>query len=102
MSDTYVVYEVKRNQWKITKFSDYKDADSSFQVSKRGEHYHCNCPGYSRQKNKDEHKHILIVKYWKEELNSQEGCGLWFEGELIKSNNFIPQNPKLKQILTCS
>jgi hypothetical protein len=102
MTDTYIIYAVKQKEWKITKFSDYKEPDSSFQVTERGGHYHCNCPGYSRQKNKDEHKHIVAVKHWVNELNSEEGVAVWFENETLKSNKFLHHNTKLKQIFTCS
>ena len=42
MSDTYVVRKTrKKDTWDISKFSDYKDADSMFTVSKRGNTYSC-------------------------------------------------------------
>lgn len=102
MSEVYMIKHIKAKTWQITKFSDYKEPDSSFQVSERAGHYHCTCPGYHRQKNKEEHKHILAVKYWRNQLFEQEGAALWFDNDKIESNIFIPQNTKLKQILTCS
>lgn len=91
MSETYVVTKTKKpRSWEIAKFSDYKDADSLYQVSKRGNKYWCNCPGFARQKNKEEHKHCLIVKHWVENLQETEGTALWVENDEIKSYKFIP------------
>ena len=102
MSDTYIIKLSKKNHWSITKFSDYKEPDSTYEVSERGGNYYCSCPGFHRQKNKAEHKHIIAVKHWRERLNSEEGVAVWFENETIKSNKFLHHNSKLKQILTCS
>ena len=92
MSDTYVVAKsVKSKTWQISKFSDYKDADSQYTVTERAGHYHCDCPGFYRQKNKDEHKHIQIIKFWRESLEEEQGYALWFDkDESIEYNKFCP------------
>ena len=95
---TYVVSESNvKDTWQIAKFSDYKDADSVFNVSKRGRTYHRDCPGFWRQKDKSEHKHIRIVKFWKEELEQPTGMALWFEDEEIEYNQFIKSNSFLEE-----
>ena len=52
MSDTYIIKSGKKNHWSITKFSDYKEPDSTYEVSERGGNYYCSCPGFHRQKKK--------------------------------------------------
>jgi hypothetical protein len=97
MSDTYVVRKTrKKDTWDISKFSDYKDADSMFTVSKRGTTYSCDCPGFWRQKDKSEHKHCKIVKFWKENLEETDGYAFWLEGDDIEYNHFMPTNSFVK------
>lgn len=97
--DTYTVINTNvENTWQITKFSDYKDADSVFKVTKRGQSYHCDCPGYWRQKDKTEHKHIRIVKFWENDLEQPEGMALWFEDNEIEYNQFMKSNSYFKEI----
>ena len=93
MSDLYLVKDTNtKNTWEISKFSDYKDADSVYKVTKKGKSYHCDCPGYWRQKDKSEHKHSRIVKFWEEELEKPIGMALWFENDEIEYNQFIKSN----------
>ena len=99
MSDTYIITKTRvKNTWEIAKFSDYKDADSVYKVNKRGNTYNCDCPGYWRQKDKSEHKHSRIVKFWNEELEQPDGMALWFENDEIEYNQFMPSNSFMKDI----
>lgn len=80
MSETYTVRKVtKPKVWEVSKFGDGNDSESEFFVSERSGHYHCNCPGFYRQKIKAEHKHILLVKYFRENLNEKGGYMFWFD-----------------------
>jgi hypothetical protein len=103
MSESYLIRETPKSKtWEITKFSDYREPDSTYTVTERAGHYHCNCPGYWRQKNKDEHKHTQLVRFWREKLSEAEGYSLWFDGEDIEYFNFLLPNEKILQILNCS
>jgi len=99
MSDTYIIKNTHvKNTWEIAKFSGYKDVDSVYKISKKGQTYNCDCPGYWRQKNKSEHKHSRIVKFWNEELDQSEGMALWIKDDDIEYNQFISSNSFIKEI----
>lgn len=81
----YIVRKIKPNIYEIATFVDGKF--HSVYTVKYSRGYSCDCPGYWRQKDKTQHKHCLIVKFWVENL--EEGFCLWFENDEIKYHQFI-------------
>ena len=85
VADQYIIRQsLKPQVWEIAKFGDDYEPSAVYKVSERSGHYHCDCPGYWRQKNKDEHKHNKLVQFWRENLEEEHGFSLWFEGPDIE------------------
>jgi hypothetical protein len=91
MADSYTVKKLnKSNNWEINKFTDNSFTPvETYTVSKTKDFYWCNCMGFRRQKNKDEHKHIKLVKFWESSLEGQPGFVFWFDGQDIEYNNMF-------------
>lgn len=97
---TYTVREVKPDIYEVTNFIDgRKEPHSVYNVRKTPRSYTCDCPGFWRQRNKDEHKHCLIVKFWVENLEKELGCALWFDGDDIEYYKFVNRQEELEQWL---
>jgi hypothetical protein len=57
----YAVKKLTQFNFEVVNLKD--DTPIVYQVSKSKKgHYSCNCMGYSRQKDKTQHKHCLMVK----------------------------------------
>jgi hypothetical protein len=80
MTDQYVIKQTPKNKtWEIVKFDDGDEPSSIYKVSERNGFYHCDCPGFWRQKVKEDHKHTRLVKFWRENLEEASGYFLWFD-----------------------
>ncbi len=88
LSNLYVVRESTTNIYEIANFVDGEKEPHSVYKVKYSRGYSCDCLGYWRQKDKTQHKHCLIVKFWKEHLNDIGYC-LWFDGDDIEYRKFI-------------
>ena len=85
MADQYTVKKsVKLKTWDITKFDDGDMPSSTYHVTERSGFYSCDCPGYRRQKVKEDHKHSRIVKFWRENLEESPGYFLSISGSDIE------------------
>ena len=85
---TYTVRTTAQpNIYEIANFVDGGKEPHSIYKVKYSRGYSCDCPGYWRQKDKTQHKHCLIVKFWVEHL--EDGYCLWFEDENIEFRKFI-------------
>jgi len=87
--NTYTVREIKPGIYEIANFVDGNKEPHSVYKVKYSRGYLCDCPGYWRQKDKTQHKHCLIVKFWIEHLDKELGYALWFDGNDIEYHQFI-------------
>lgn len=91
-STIYIPRKIKDKLFEIASFVDgSKDSISVYKV-KIGQKniFHCDCPGYWRQKVKEEHKHCRIINFWVEKLENKEGYCFWFDNEdNIEFHKFI-------------
>ena len=87
----YLVRLFKPNQYEISTFVDgSKESISVYKVTLRNNNYYCDCPGYWRQKVKEDHKHCRIVKFWIENLDMEMGYCFWLDNENnIEYHKFI-------------
>ena len=89
VADQYIIRQSSKPRvWEIAKFSDDYEPSGIYNVKLHGKNYSCDCPGYWRQKNKDEHKHIRLVKFWRENLEEEHGFALWLDGPDIEYSRF--------------
>lgn len=90
--DLYIVREVKPDIYEIANFVDgTKEPYSIYNVRRTTKSYSCDCPGFWRQKNKPDHKHCRIVKFWVENLEKTFGCAMWFDGDDIEYHRFADE-----------
>ena len=98
-----IIYTVRRLDEKYIEVASFengsKEAISVYRVYKgKNNLYHCNCPGYWRQKVKEDHKHSRIVKLWCENLEEQIGFCFWMSGDDVEFHKFL-DNEKFKKWL---
>lgn len=92
-STIYVTRRIDEKYIEIASFEDgSKESISVYKVYKgKTGIYICDCPGYWRQKTKEDHKHSRIVKFWIEHLNEEPGyCFLLEDNDTsIEFNKFL-------------
>ena len=96
-----VLYVVRRKDKKFIEISSFengsKEAVSVYRVYKgKNNLYICNCPGYYRQKVKEDHKHSKIVKLWIENLDEAIGYCFWMDGDNVEYHRFLTDADKEK------
>jgi hypothetical protein len=103
MASDDIIYLVRRKDKKYIEISSFvdgsKEAVSVYRVYKGNKGiYICNCPGYWRQKVKEDHKHSRIVKLWVENLEEQEGFCFWLDGDDIDYHRFMDEERLRKYV----
>jgi len=86
-SETYVICEVGKGLYDVTKFIG--DFYETHEVKITSRSASCTCFGFRVQKDKTQHKHCLMVKFWIENLDKEPGYAFWYEGEDLEFNKFI-------------
>lgn len=84
----YTIRKVSTHKYEVTSFEKYSEGEC-YEVTHRNNTTYCDCIGFRRQKNKEEHKHCRIVKFWINNLESEPGYCFWLDGDDIEYNKFI-------------
>ena len=81
MSEYYFIAKTRhRGKYEITKFSDRNESDSVWTIVDT-KYAFCNCPATRRQRNC---KHLKLYNFWRNNLDSQIGMMMWFDGDDIE------------------
>lgn len=96
MTDVYyTIRRLDKDKIEVARFGDEKtgrDGKSPrniFDVMDYSNGLRCTCLGWRWQKDKSQHQHCKMVKFWKENLNEESGYCLWWDGEDLEFNRFI-------------
>ena len=90
MSEAYVISQIENNRFQIAGFGDSAAPEGVYEVlyTKTRDYMSCNCRGFRMQKDKSEHKHCKMVRFWMSQ-GSPEGSAIWQEDEVFKMNRFV-------------
>ncbi len=81
----YVIREVRKDIFEVVVFENASHPNAVYEVDRNRQNYFaCTCPGYRWQRDKTQHKHVLLVKFWIENLDKEPGFLMWFDGEDIE------------------
>jgi hypothetical protein len=87
---TYLIKEIQNNRFQIANFEDSAAPEGVYEIlyTKSRDYLSCNCRGFRMQKDKLEHKHCKIVRFWMSH-GSPEGSAIWEDGGEFKMNKFV-------------
>lgn len=87
---TYVVTAIEANRFQIVNFEDSASPEGVYEVlyTKNRDYMSCNCRGFKMQKDKTEHRHCKIVRFWMEQ-GKPEGSAIWEENSKYNINRFV-------------
>ena len=87
---TYVISEIENSRFQIANFEDSAAPEGVYEVlyTKSRDYMSCNCRGFRMQKDKSEHKHCKMVRFWMT-LGKPGGAAVWQEGDEYKMNKFV-------------
>lgn len=85
---SYVVRQIQRGKpsvWEVSSFSDDNEPDSVYEVTFTGRTWTSNSPATRHTSwSPDRDKHVRLVRYWIDVLDSKIGAILYFDGDQIK------------------
>jgi hypothetical protein len=87
---TYLIKEIQNNRFQIANFEDSAAPEGVYELlyTKTRDYMSCNCRGFRMQKDKSEHKHCKMARFWMSQ-GKPEGVALWeYDGE-YKMNRFV-------------
>jgi hypothetical protein len=87
---TYLIKEIQNNRFQIANFEDSAAPEGVYEILYTKSRYYlsCNCRGFRMQKDKSEHKHCKMVRFWMSH-GSPEGSAIWEDGGEFKMNKFV-------------
>ena len=77
----YFIRKMDTNQYQISKFDGGQAPQALYDMKyyPTKDHWYCNCPGYWRQKNKAEHKHVRMAQIFRDTLKEEHGHAFWLD-----------------------
>lgn len=90
MSETYIVTQLEPNRFQIAGFGDSAAPDGVYETlyTKTRDWMSCNCRGFRMQKDKSEHRHCKMVRWWIGQ-GKPDGVAIWEESGEYKMNKFV-------------
>jgi hypothetical protein len=87
---TYLIKELESNRFQIANFEDSASPEGVYELlyTKTRDYMSCNCRGFRMQKDKSEHKHCKMARFWMSQ-GKPEGTAIWEDGGDFKMNRFI-------------
>lgn len=87
---TYLIKELESNRFQIANFEDSAAPEGVYEVlyTKTRDYMSCNCRGFRMQKDKSEHKHCKMARFWMSQ-GKPEGVAVWEDGGEYKMNRFV-------------
>ncbi len=84
----YIPKVISKDKYEIASFKDSKEPYGVYIVLKRN-NFSCDCMGFFRQKDKTQHKHCKVIKFWIEHLDYEPGYCFWYEGKDLEFKQLL-------------
>lgn len=76
---SFIPRKIANGVYEIASFDNTSEPGGVYRVKITNQSISCNCPGFWRQKDKTQHKHTKIVKFWLDHLYGVPGYAFWLD-----------------------